>query len=63
MPHIRSPVAGHTYANGLGSSENLFENGISVRTDKEIVARAAGAGSVVAYNYADMSFIDYNENW
>jgi len=40
-----------------GSSEILFENGISVRTDKVIVSLAAGAGSVIAYNYMDQAFI------
>ena len=60
-----SQPGGGAYAIGLDmfSSEVLVEDSISVRTDKVIVARAAGAGSVVAYNYMDDGFIDYSENW
>ena len=54
-----------------GSAEILFENGVSVRTDKVIVSLGAGAGSVVAYNYMDQAFIccnssnpaDGNDGW
>ena len=41
----------------------LIENGISVRANKVIVARSAGAGSVVGYNYMDMAYINYNGAW
>jgi hypothetical protein len=53
------------YAIGLdnASSEVLIQDSISVMTNKVMVARAAGAGSVVAYNYMDMSLIDYAEGW
>ncbi len=56
---------GGAYAIGLdfASSEILIQDSISVKTNKVIVARAAGAGSVVAYNYMDMPLIDWNENW
>jgi len=50
-------------ANGLGIIGKSFRERHFSENRQEIVARAAGAGSVVAYNYADMSFIDYNENW
>jgi Domain of unknown function (DUF4082) len=46
-----------------GSSEILVENGISIRANKVMVARAAGTGSVVGYCYTDMGFIDYSEGW
>lgn len=46
-----------------GSSEILIENGIVVRTNKLIVSRAAGAGSVVGYNYMDMSYINTYGSW
>jgi hypothetical protein len=46
-----------------GASEVLIENGIVVRANKLIVARSAGAGSVVAYNYMDMAFIRSNPQW
>ena len=36
-----------------GSSEILIENSISMLADKVMVARGSGAGSAVAYNYAD----------
>jgi hypothetical protein len=56
---------GGAYAIGLsqGTSEVLIENGISVRANKVIVARCAGAGSVVGYNYMDMGYINYNGAW
>jgi hypothetical protein len=56
---------GGSYAISLsfGTAEALIENGISVRANKVIVAHSAGAGSVVAYNYMDMSYINYNGGW
>ncbi len=46
-----------------GSSEVLVEDCISIMTNKVVVARAAGAGSVFAYNYTDMGMIDFQETW
>ena len=46
-----------------GTSEALIENGISVRANKVMVARSAGAGSVVGYNYMDMGYINTNGAW
>src|SRR5262249_60074134 len=46
-----------------GSAEVLIENGIAVRANKLMVARSAGAGSVVAYNYVDMGYINTNGAW
>jgi hypothetical protein len=56
---------GGSYGIGLtaGSAEALIENGISVRANKAMVFRSAGAGSVVAYNYVDMTYIRYNGAW
>lgn len=56
---------GGGYAIGLsaGSSEILIENGIAVRANKVLVARSAGAGSVVGYNYMDMSYINSQGYW
>jgi hypothetical protein len=56
---------GGSYAIDLsfGTSEVLIENGISVRANKVMVARCAGAGSVVGYNYMDMGYINYNGAW
>jgi hypothetical protein len=56
---------GGSYAIGLsfGTSEVLIENGISVKANKIMVARSAGAGSVVGYNYMDMSYINSNGGW
>jgi len=58
-------VGGGGYAISLsgGSSEILIENGIAVRANKVMVARSSGAGSVVAYNYMDMSYINSNGSW
>jgi hypothetical protein len=47
----------------VGTSETLIENGISVRVNKVMVARCAGAGSVVGYNYMDMGYINNNGAW
>jgi hypothetical protein len=46
-----------------GSAEVLIENSIAVRANKLMVARSAGAGSVVAYNYVDMGYINTNGAW
>lgn len=46
-----------------GSSEILIWNGISVLTNKVMVGRSAGAGSVAAYNYMDMGFISGADGW
>ena len=54
---------GYNISLANGSSEILVENGISVLADKVIVARAAGAGSVVAYNYMDAGFISGTDAW
>ena len=56
---------GQGYAISLanGSSEVLIENNISRDTNKVMVARASGAGSVVAYNYMDDGWISYSPTW
>jgi hypothetical protein len=46
-----------------GSAEVLLENNISVDADKVMVARCAGAGSVVGYNYMDDGHIGSTPNW
>lgn len=55
--------AGYAISLSGGSSEVLIENGISVRANKVMVARCAGAGSVVGYNYMDMGYINTNGAW
>jgi hypothetical protein len=54
---------GYNISLANGSSEILVENGISVLTNKVIVAHASGAGSVVAYNYMDDGFISGTDAW
>lgn len=51
--------AGYALSLASGSSEILIENNILLDVCKNMVFRSAGAGSVVAYNYADDSF-DYD---
>lgn len=51
---------GYNISLSHGSSEILIENGISVRCDKVMVSRSAGAGSVTAYNYMDDGYICCN---
>lgn len=55
--------AGYLFDVASGSSEILAENNIFIKGNKVMVARSAGAGSVVAYNYADDGYIGYNNNW
>jgi hypothetical protein len=67
--YVHTPVwfepGGGSYNISLSraSSEILLENDISVDADKVMVARAAGAGSVVGYNYMDDGHIDSNPKW
>ena len=60
-----SPPGGAGYAISFanGSSEILVENCISIRANKVMVSRCAGAGSVFGYNYADAGFINTIEEW
>jgi Pectate lyase superfamily protein len=46
-----------------GSAEVLIENNISRDTNKVMVDRSSGAGSVVAYNYMDDGWISYSPTW
>jgi hypothetical protein len=55
--------AGYAISLALGSSEVLIENNILVDVCKNMVFRSSGAGSVVAYNYADDSFDFDNPGW
>jgi len=67
--YVHTPVCmtpgGGSYNLSLsaGTAEVLIENNISVDADKVMVARAAGAGSVVGYNYMDDGHIDYAPDW
>jgi hypothetical protein len=54
---------GYAISLAAGSSEILIENNISRDTNKVMVARACGAGSVVAYNYMDDGWISYSPTW
>jgi hypothetical protein len=54
---------GYAISFAFGSSEALIENSISVRANKVMVARASGAGSVIAYNYMDDGFIYGSDGW
>lgn len=60
-----SQPGGGGYAISLssGTAEVLIENGIAVRANKLLVARSSGAGSVVGYNYMDMSYINTDGSW
>jgi hypothetical protein len=54
---------GYAISLSAGTAEVLIENGIAVRANKLIVARSAGAGSVIGYNYMDMGYINNNGAW
>jgi hypothetical protein len=53
---------GYNISLSRGSSEILIENGVSVRCNKVMVSRSAGAGSVTAYNYMDDGYICCNSS-
>jgi hypothetical protein len=55
--------AGYAISLSNGSSEVLVENSISIRANKVMVARSAGAGSVFGYNYVDGGYINTNGTW
>jgi hypothetical protein len=46
-----------------GSAEALIENNIVTQANKMMVARSAGAGSDVGYNYMDDGHIGYDPSW
>jgi hypothetical protein len=54
---------GYNISLANGSSEVLIENSISVLTNKVMVDRSSGAGSVVAYNYMDDGYINGSDGW
>jgi hypothetical protein len=41
----------------------LVENNIMIDTNKVMVMRSSGAGSVIGYNYADDGWISYDQGW
>jgi hypothetical protein len=55
--------AGYNISLAWGDSEILIENSISTDSNKVMVDRAAGAGSVIAYNYMDDGYTGNNDNW
>jgi hypothetical protein len=55
--------AGYAISLAEGSSEALIENNIVRVTNKVMVARSSGAGSVVGYNYMDDGYIATDEGW
>lgn len=63
MAHPEPGGGGYLFDLNSGSSEILAENNIFIRGNKVMVARSAGAGSVIAYNYADEAYIGYQDNW
>jgi hypothetical protein len=55
--------AGYNISMAFGSTEVLIQNSISVLANKVMVARASGAGSVIAYNYMDDGYINGSDGW
>jgi hypothetical protein len=54
---------GYAISLAKGTSEVLIENNIVRQTNKVMVARSAGAGSVVGYNYMDDGLIQGDPSW
>jgi len=63
MAHPDPGGAGYLFDVFAASSEILAENSIFIKGNKVMVVRSAGAGSVIAYNYADDGYIGYQDNW
>jgi hypothetical protein len=55
--------AGYALSFASGTSEVLVENNIFINACKEMVVRSSGAGSVIAYNYADDAWNFDNPGW
>jgi hypothetical protein len=55
--------AGYAISISHGSAEMLIENSIILKANKVMVARSAGAGSVIGYNYIDDGYINSNGSW
>jgi hypothetical protein len=45
------------------TADSLVENNIFIRANKVMVMRASGGGNVIAYNYFDDGYIDYQLDW
>jgi hypothetical protein len=54
---------GYALSLASGSAEALIENDVVLGANKMMVARAAGAGSVVGYNYLDDGQIASDPDW
>jgi Pectate lyase superfamily protein len=54
---------GYAVSVAAGTSEALIEDNISIDVNKVMVFRSSGAGSVVAYNYADDGWIFGTDTW
>jgi hypothetical protein len=54
---------GYGFSLSWYSSDNLIENNISWNMNKVMVMRASGGGNVIAYNYMEDGWIDYNKGW
>ena len=54
---------GYAISFANASSEVLIENNIVMQANKVMVARSAGAGSVVGYNYMDDGHIESDPHW
>lgn len=63
----RAPITPGGGAYGIGinvyASDNLIENNISWNHNRVFVMHASGGGNVIAYNYLDDGWIDYDEQY
>jgi hypothetical protein len=48
---------------GVGSSNSLVENNISIENNKPIALNATGGGNVIAYNYVDQAVLWNSPGW
>jgi hypothetical protein len=55
--------AGYMLSFAMYTADSLVENNIFINGNKVMVMRASGGGNVIAYNYFDNGYIDYNRGW
>jgi hypothetical protein len=55
--------AGYAFSSSNASAEWLLENNVIHDANKVMVARASGAGSVIAYNYVDQAWMRNALDW
>jgi hypothetical protein len=62
-PNPNPGGAGYMLSMAWHTADSLVENNIFMHGNKVMVMRATGGGNVIAYNYFDDGFIDFQTDW